>query len=95
MTIIRVVVDPPRCEICGADLDWVCCPDCGGDGFIEGDPYEFDDGEECSNCGGAGGWLECPNLPHSRPEVMRSPFWRRILGNSALVDESPPNQPIS
>lgn len=51
--------EPERCKVCGSELEWVECWLCLG----TDDPE--DDGEsECGECGGAGGFLECLNVPH-------------------------------
>ncbi len=54
------------CTKCGDPLEWVDCPDCGGDGVrevYEEDPLWYDPGdtEPCNPCLGQGGWWECPN----------------------------------
>ncbi len=64
--------DFETCQVCGFELEWVECWDCGGEGWIdeyEDDAINYSEGEEyrrCSNCSGEGGWLECPNLPHTK-----------------------------
>ncbi len=59
------------CPVCGAELEWIDCPDCGGDGEIDcygDDPLWYGPGDtkRCSECKGVGGWLECPRLPHEK-----------------------------
>lgn len=60
------------CKVCGADMEFTDCWQCGGEGY--GDDFH-DCGEdccccldpepgECPECNGAGGWLECPNAEH-------------------------------
>lgn len=62
-----ISIHAPTCEKCGAELDWVDCWMCGGDGTYdetETDPLEGDEFAICPECGGNGGYLECPDLPH-------------------------------
>lgn len=59
----------PACKKCGEPMEWVECPDCGGEGYGE----EFHDcGEDCCccadpdpgpcpTCHGQGGWHTCFN----------------------------------
>ena len=56
--------EPAGCEVCGADLEWIECWQCLGDGgfdLYEEDPifYAPGDRESCDECGGQGGWLGC------------------------------------
>lgn len=58
--------DEESCPICGSDMMWERCWDCGGDGYIEvyeSDPmwYDEDDVERCDTCEGQGGWHMCLN----------------------------------
>jgi hypothetical protein len=51
-------------------MEWVDCQACQGEGgrdLYEENPLEYDPGEiePCDVCYGAGGYLECPNLPHT------------------------------
>ncbi len=63
--------EPETCKVCGTDLEWVTCTECGGEGDFdcsEDDAINFAPGEEyetCDLCGGNGGWLQCPCLPHT------------------------------
>jgi predicted amidophosphoribosyltransferase len=52
------------CSQCEAELEWVVCEQCGGEGeydCYDDDPmwFEPDDTEPCALCGGAGGWYWC------------------------------------
>lgn len=65
--------EPETCNVCGSDLEWVDCWECGGEGehdLHEEDPINFSPGEEyetCRLCRGNTGWLECPNVDnHSK-----------------------------
>jgi len=55
------------CPLCGSELEWTDCPDCGGWGYLdawEEDPINFSPGEEyieCGMCHGQTGWWACPN----------------------------------
>ena len=69
-------MDRDYCDICGADLEWIDCPVCGGVGgwdCWEEDPINYSPGEDwerCEACDGEGGWLECPcadSLNHRLP----------------------------
>lgn len=61
--------DGPYCEVCGAELEWEACDQCGGEGGRDGDElmeedplwYRPDDYERCEHCDGRGGWLYCWN----------------------------------
>lgn len=56
---------PPPCRICGADIEWVACNKCEGDGFIEDDDgVNSPEWEQCPECQGWGGWWQCSRLPH-------------------------------
>lgn len=63
----------PACEICGSDLWWEPCDQCGGEGFrevYEDDPmwYDEDDTETCDWCLGHGGHYFCLNTKaHGEP----------------------------
>ena len=52
-----------RCEICGADLDWQDCSECGGDGWEVSwhtSPLGmFSEWDACDLCGGEGGQWYC------------------------------------
>ena len=54
------------CSMCGTQLEWVQCYECGGEGDFDAndeDPVNFAPGEEyetCQLCRGRGGWLDCP-----------------------------------
>lgn len=55
----------PYCEHCGQELDWEDCGQCE-DGQIDAyelDPMWYDPGdtEDCTMCGGKGGWHSCSN----------------------------------
>lgn len=60
------------CPICGAEMAWIECFECGGEGEFDWetlqdeDPlwYGPDDTEQCNACSGKGGWWECFNIPH-------------------------------
>lgn len=58
--------EPESCPICGAELDWIDCEMCGGQGGFdawEEDPINFWPGEDwvvCEFCKGEGGYLGCP-----------------------------------
>lgn len=69
-----VLHDPDEehyCKICGADMEWVDCWECGGEGGF--DEYDFDpinvspleEIHICQICHGEGGYLQCSALPHS------------------------------
>lgn len=56
--------DIPVCPICGSgNVDWVDCPECGGDGGGHGDEVDPDLGHNdfvrCEMCHGDGGWWQC------------------------------------
>lgn len=56
----------PSCTVCGSDMYYVECDQCGGDGFrevYEEDPlwYDEDDTETCEWCDGEGGAWFCLN----------------------------------
>lgn len=60
--------DPPYCEVCGAELDWEDCNECGGSGYSYHDCGEDvcccldpEDNVKCDQCSGNGGWWECWN----------------------------------
>jgi RecJ-like exonuclease len=55
------------CPVCYTDLVPVLCFICGGDGLVE-----WDDGGEvaCSNCGGAGDVMRCPEADSDVHEAM-------------------------
>lgn len=57
--------EAPCCEHCGDALDWEDCGQCEDGEFdvYELDPlwYQPGDTEQCTQCGGAGGWHYCPN----------------------------------
>ena len=65
--------EPLTCGFCGAELEWIDCWICGGDGVIdetEYDPLEGDKFARCNECNGDGGYLECPDLPHITPDTV-------------------------
>lgn len=60
--------DIPVCPICGSEnVDWIDCPECGGDGGFDEDDlmaddplwYEGVEWETCQACHGDGGWWQC------------------------------------
>jgi hypothetical protein len=67
--------EPVCCPVCGNDLEYVDCWRCGGEGY---DGHECgedccacaepEDNVLCEECGGGGGYLECPALPHPKEE---------------------------
>lgn len=65
--------DEGYCEVCGAELEYEDCPECGGEGFYEhdGDAEEpWDSLETCEECGGRGIFEYCPNAKaHPREEA--------------------------
>ena len=69
--------DSRACPVCGAEMDWIECDHCGGEGgrdndaLMEEDPLWYDgvEWEDCTECGGKGGWWQCYRAPHS--EVRR------------------------
>lgn len=65
------------CAVCGAELEWTDCwhclgdeafHDCGEDTCCCADPDD-DLNEQCQECNGQGGYLECPCLPHSNEQM--------------------------
>lgn len=74
------------CAICGADMEWVSCHYCHGEGFFDladedplycqVPPFVALETETCQECRGTGGYLECSELPHR--EAPR--HWRRQRG---------------
>lgn len=61
--------EPQSCEVCGAELTWIECWKCLGNGefdLYEDDPIYYEPGEveTCDECGGDGGWLGC-EMKHS------------------------------
>lgn len=65
------------CKVCGSDVEWVDCWQCGGEGY--GDEFH-DCGEdccccldpepgECPGCHGRGGYLECLNAERHHTEA--------------------------
>lgn len=58
----------PTCLVCGCDLEWQQCYECGGEGGWLAYERDYDplwdnpdDWVACDLCEGEGGWLECPN----------------------------------
>lgn len=49
--------DEPCCPICGGNMQYVDCWNCGGDGGY------------CEECRGRGGYLECMFLPHTEEQM--------------------------
>ena len=55
------------CRVCGAEMDWIECDHCGGEGgcdndaLMEEDPLWYDgvEWEDCTECDGKGGWWRC------------------------------------
>lgn len=55
------------CSVCGAEMGWVECNYCGGEGgrdndaLMEEDPLWYDgvEWEDCTECDGKGGWWHC------------------------------------
>lgn len=67
--------DEGSCEICGAELEWEACGDCGGDGFVEHVPdveEPWTGFETCYGCGGRGHFPACPHAgePQHVQETM-------------------------
>ena len=62
------------CGLCGAELEWADCWQCGGAGgftgdeLMEDDPlwYTPSDFETCDICDGDGGYLVCPNFENHK-----------------------------
>lgn len=68
--------EPQSCPVCGSDMEWEECCDCGGLGGYHDcgeDTCCCLDKEEpthdCTQCNGAGGYLECRSLPHSEEQL--------------------------
>lgn len=60
------------CRVCGAEMDWIECDHCGGEGLDGHDCGEDvccclypEDNEQCDMCDGNGGWWQCYRTPHS------------------------------
>lgn len=56
----------PHCPECEADLEWIDCEGCGGEGDVDAyelDPMWYDEGDavDCTQCAGVGGWYVCTN----------------------------------
>ncbi len=56
----------PACPVCGEEMAWADCWNCGGEGSFDGyeqDPLWYDQGDEivCPHCDGKGGWYICVN----------------------------------
>lgn len=68
--VTDLIENPPQpktCTVCGAELEWVDCWKCFGEGGIDEtdiDPLEGDEFSMCDEFHGEGGYLECPDLPH-------------------------------
>ena len=69
--------EPQACPICGSDMTWESCWQCGGEGGFHDcgedcccceDP-ENDLNEPCEECKGQGGYLQCASLPHSQEQM--------------------------
>ena len=66
------------CSVCGCDLEWEDCWNGCDEGYFDGyddDPLWYDPGDLilCSECGGRGGYLACPNAEHhERAETEES-----------------------
>lgn len=75
MEIVRELIENPpanKCKVCGAELEWVECWKCFGEGGFDEtdiDPLEGDEFSVCDECCGQGGYLECPDLPHKKGET--------------------------
>lgn len=71
--IVEYYADSRACVVCGAEMDWIECDHCGGEGgfdndaLMEEDPLWYDgvEWEDCGNCQGKGGWWQCYRAPHS------------------------------
>ncbi len=69
------------CSHCGMELEWTDCDACD-DGQVDVynlEPLWYDPGdtEPCSECGGDGGWLSCPNAGekgHQKPPRRPPPL---------------------
>lgn len=67
----------PPCPKCKAEMDWMDCDTCGGQGgfnndeLMEDDPlwYEGVEWEQCETCLGDGGWWYCGNCGHTVTEA--------------------------
>jgi DnaJ-class molecular chaperone len=68
----------PVCIVCGADLAWVTCYECAGTGGFESDFDLDEEFEECETCGGQGGYLECPMIPHRIIQNLTEGILRRV-----------------
>lgn len=63
----------PTCTLCSTEMEWHRCEACDGDGEFDYDTLQFldplwyqpGDWEPCEECEGAGGWWQCPNVPHA------------------------------
>lgn len=81
--------DRQFCPVCGCELEWDGCEVCDGYGFLdwedlqEDDPlwYQPGDTERCEACRGKGGWLACPNVPHTVAAA------RRLVSAGGAVNE--------
>jgi hypothetical protein len=64
--------EPGVCEECGAELVFVECAVCDGNGELQlsSDP---DDRQECTAGDGNGGTWECPDEAHHDDEFLRQP----------------------
>lgn len=62
------------CPVCGAEMDFIECDHCGGEGgrdndaLMEEDPLWYDgvEWESCGECQGKGGWWHCYRAPHEK-----------------------------
>ena len=63
-----------RCRCC--DMEWVRCPYCNGDGFVDCGEDSFDDEDddsfECSECNGHCGWWMCGGLCNDNGEHRKT-----------------------
>lgn len=74
---LRDSCNEPTCDRCGADMDWVDCETCGGEGLDGHDCGEdccmCADPDEpnlaCGICDGEGGWELCPNRCANKPST--------------------------
>ena len=58
----------PPCSQCGAELDWIECETCAGDGgdfeMTEESAWTKEEWQRCYICDGHGGWWACGNRQH-------------------------------
>jgi hypothetical protein len=48
-----------QCARCGSSVGHRDCENCGGDGYIEDDDWQFPSNDRCDICLGDGGWYVC------------------------------------